>query len=72
MRFSLDSDMPLFASIFDLNGRLVAKILERPGKKGLNELLFSTEPLSDGIYTILIVSNNKVVRTENLVVCKQK
>jgi hypothetical protein len=72
MRFSLDSDMPIYASIFDLNGRLIAKILERPGKKGLNELLFSTEPLSDGIYTILIESSNKVVRTENLVVSKQK
>ena len=71
LRFELESDMPVSASIFDLSGRLVAELLERPGKKGLNELTFSTLPLSSGNYIVRLSSGDTMVITERFLVIKE-
>jgi len=71
LRFLLESDMPVSASIFDLSGRLVAEIFDRPGKKGLNELTFSTLPLSSGNYTLRVESSNAIIATERFMVIKE-
>jgi hypothetical protein len=71
LRFVLESDMPVSASIFDLSGRLVAEILNRPAKKGLNELTFSTLPLSSGNYTLRVESGNSIITTERFMVIRE-
>jgi hypothetical protein len=70
MRFSLEDNRRINASVYDLSGRLVARILERDAKKGLNELNFSTEPLADGMYNVLIESGNEILKSERLIVSK--
>jgi hypothetical protein len=70
-RFSLENDMSVSASIFDLSGRLVAELLERPGKKGLNELTFSTLPLSSGNYSLRLSSGNTILIAERFIVIKE-
>jgi hypothetical protein len=66
LRFELESDIKIKASVYDLGGRLVARIAERNAKKGLNELVFSTEPLADGIYSVRIETENSILVSERL------
>lgn len=70
-RFTLDKDMPVSASIFDLSGKHVVDLLERPGTKGVNELTFSTLPLSSGNYALRLSSGSTIIGTERFVVIKE-
>lgn len=61
VRFNLEDERNVAAELFDLSGRKVAQIIEKSGKKGLNELSFSLEPLADGIYVLRISSGGKLL-----------
>ena len=61
VRFNLKSESTVAAELFDLSGRKVAQIIEKSGKKGLNELSFSLEPLADGIYVLRISTGGKLL-----------
>ncbi|MFT7588411.1 MAG: hypothetical protein ACI959_000619 [Limisphaerales bacterium] len=53
--------------IFDNNGRLVRHLMDGKAKVGLNRLSFSLAPLSAGVYTLVIESNNKSLKTSQVV-----
>lgn len=57
-QFQLEKDQVISAYIFDSNGKLVAKILEKNGRKGLNKLFFELSPLKAGIYVLKVVGEN--------------
>lgn len=54
-QFNLQKDQLVSAYIFDSNGKLVAKILEKQGKMGINKLFFDLSPLRAGIYVLKVV-----------------
>lgn len=67
VRFNLDDDGKIEASLYDIGGRKVASLLQTQGKKGLNELNFSLAPLAQGIYLVKIIANDKELLKEKVV-----
>jgi hypothetical protein len=45
----------------------VKELKTLPAKKGLNEYVFSMSPLSRGVYSILLISNEQVLQQEKIV-----
>jgi hypothetical protein len=64
IEFSLEFTQDISAYIYDLNGRLVSKIVETKDCVGTNILTFSTAPLSSGTYVVKIVDKdeNEILR----------
>lgn len=61
VRFNLEKEGTVQAELFDMSGRKVAQIIEKAGKKGLNELSFSLDPMSDGVYVLRISSGGTLL-----------
>lgn len=60
-QFSLDSDGPIKAELYDEQGKLINLLLETTAKKGLNEFSFSVELLANGIYSVILISDTKII-----------
>ena len=60
-KFTLEQDAMVRAELYDESGRLVKILLEKQAKKGLNEFVFSMAPLAQGMYTVAIFADGKMV-----------
>ncbi|MFZ5553340.1 MAG: T9SS type A sorting domain-containing protein, partial [Bacteroidota bacterium] len=69
--FEIDQSEEIYIDITDLQGKLVKRLGNGTVKTGKNQLQFSTEPMSNGIYLLRIYSENKVFVNEKLVVFRQ-
>jgi hypothetical protein len=58
-KFTLEADAEIYASIYDAAGKLVAELIRKDAKKGLNELQFLTDPLAKGVYFLRIEVNGE-------------
>ena len=67
VQFTLPQDQTLKAAIFDMNGRLVANLVDRPAKTGLNELIFNLEPLAIGEYILELEGSAGFKMTEKVI-----
>lgn len=67
VQFKVSNDTQVTAKLFDDNGRLVKEIATLPAKKGLNEFSFSLQPLSSGIYTLILTEGDKLLETLKVV-----
>ena len=65
--FSLEETATTSIYIYDINGKIVKKLIEDEMKSGTNMLSFSSAPLSEGIYFVSIYSEGVLVQTEKLV-----
>jgi hypothetical protein len=63
VQFHLENDGVIRFDLYDNNGRLVHKITEQTAKSGFNELSFSLDPLSAGLYTLVLVESNQKTQT---------
>jgi hypothetical protein len=61
-QFTLEEEADVRAELFDESGRLVAVLLEKKGKKGLNEFVFYTTSLANAAYTVMITVNGRLVQ----------
>jgi hypothetical protein len=66
-QFELDDDYEIKADIIDLNGKLVAELLQRNAKKGLNELIFNIESLAEGVYFVRITESSRQLYLKKIV-----
>jgi hypothetical protein len=68
INFTLEADMVLRFSLYDMRGRRVTTLLEDRAKKGMNAFSFSTQPLSNGMYILLIeTEDGTVIRQEKII-----
>lgn len=66
--FTLEADMMLRISLYDMRGRRVASLLEDRAKKGANLFSFSTKPLSNGMYILIIeTEDGQMIRQEKII-----
>ncbi|MCT4624728.1 MAG: T9SS type A sorting domain-containing protein, partial [Schleiferiaceae bacterium] len=56
VQFSLDKQQNVSAYIYDMNGRIVEKIVEHKDCVGTNVLSFSTFPLESGTYVVKLLN----------------
>lgn len=66
-KFTLEEDAMVRAELYDESGRLVRVLLEKQAKKGLNEFVFSMAPLAQGMYTVAIFADSKMVHRFKIV-----
>lgn len=66
VQFELENDADVTASIYDEAGRLVATILSKKAKKGLNGLQFQLDPLAKGVYFLRVEVDGKAIFTQKL------
>ena len=66
VQFYLDGEYEVTARIYDLTGRMVADLLHRNAKTGLNEIVFSLLPLSAGEYILKIEADGNEIVTEKI------
>lgn len=67
IQFELEEDALIEAEIFDINGQLVVGLVSRDMASGLNELTFSTLPLSIGEYVLVLYQNHKKLITKKFI-----
>lgn len=67
VQFEVSEDSQVTARLYDDNGRLVKEISTLPAKEGLNEFSFSLQPLSSGIYTLILTDGDSVIQTLKVV-----
>lgn len=67
VQFNLDKDTQVSAYIYDLKGSMVAKIIDRQGKAGLNELIFQLAPLRIGEYVVRVYANDEILLVEKMI-----
>lgn len=67
VQFELENDALIKVELYDMNGKRVQVIKEQFTKKGLNELSFSTAPLSAGVYQILLFADDQYLEEHRFV-----
>lgn len=67
VQFELPSDQQVSAYIYDLKGNMVAKIIDRPGSAGLNELIFQLAPLRAGQYVVRVYADDDILMVEKMI-----
>ncbi len=66
-QFEIQSDEYLVFELFDIQGKLIDKLLEEQLKKGAHEFLFMLDQLSQGAYTLQVSNSNKeLIFTEKI------
>ena len=66
-QFTIKEVSKIEVKITDSKGSFVKQLLYQDVKKGLNELYFSTEPLSKGVYFVEILNGKKILSKEKFV-----
>src|SRR5690606_38867374 len=56
-QFRLPAQQRVAAYIYDMEGKMVAKLIDEDAKAGLNELIFHLSPLKAGQYVLRIYAN---------------
>lgn len=67
IQFDLEEESELKAVLYDDKGALIKTLLERPGKKGTNELIFSTESMSAGNYIFTLLVNGEIFKSSSII-----
>lgn len=67
VRFSIDQGDVLSFSIYNLEGKLVKRLMREFAKKGENQFSFSTQPLTNGVYILKIESKEKLIYSEKII-----
>ena len=67
VQFTLAAESEIVARIYDMTGKMVADLMQRTAKKGLNELSFSLSPLTVGNYVLKIEADGKEIVSEKIV-----
>lgn len=67
VQFKLNTKSKIEASIFDVKGNLIDHVLQQDAKVGLNELIFSLDPLQSGVYVVKVKANGKQLIEEKVV-----
>tara|TARA_B100000508_G_scaffold138385_1_gene134341 strand:- start:21750 stop:23825 length:2076 start_codon:yes stop_codon:yes gene_type:complete len=67
IQFELDNETTVYIEIYDDNGRLVKRLQTLAAKKGLNEYVFSMSPLAQGVYSVLLLSDEQVIQQEKII-----
>ena len=68
LEFSLSEAAPLEINIMDINGKLVKKLYEGKGYSGKNVLSFNKASLKPGIYFIILMSNETILKNEKIII----
>lgn len=61
-KFTLEEDAQVRAELFDEAGKLVSILIDRQAKKGLNEFVFNTSSLAQGMYAVAIFADGKMIQ----------
>lgn len=67
VNFILDTGNVLKFSVYDLHGRLVKTLIEDFTTSGQNVFSFSIQPLSSGIYFLLIESSDQIILNQKII-----
>ena len=67
IQFDLEEESDLKALLYNEKGALIKVLLERKGKVGTNELVFSTENLASGNYVFSLLVNGELYKTSNVI-----
>lgn len=67
IQFDLEKVSLLKAVVYDEKGALIKVLIDRDGKEGTNELLFSTESLSSGNYVFSLFVNDELYKSSKIV-----
>ncbi len=67
LQFDLEQESYLEALLYDDKGALIAVLIERTGKAGTNELVFSIESLAIGNYVLTLLVNGEVFKYSNII-----
>lgn len=67
VNFNLDSEKMLTFSVYDLQGRLIKRLMEDFTKPGQNLFSFSIQPLSSGLYFLRIESEDQVILNQKII-----
>lgn len=67
LQFDLEKESHLKAFLYDDKGALITILLERTGKIGTNEMVFSTESLAAGNYLISLVVDGEIYKSSNFI-----
>lgn len=67
VQFKVEKQSKIEASVFDLKGNLIDNVLELNAKEGVNELMFSLEPLEAGVYIVKVKANGKEIIKEKVI-----
>ncbi|MBL6875781.1 MAG: T9SS type A sorting domain-containing protein [Chitinophagales bacterium] len=66
-QFEIQSDEYLVFKLFDIQGKLIDKLLEEQLKKGAHEFLFMLDQLNQGVYTLQVSNlNQDLIFTEKI------
>ena len=68
LEFSLTEAAPLKVRIMDAGGKLVKELYEGRGYQGKNVLSFNKASLKPGMYFIIVLSHNTVLKNEKIVI----
>jgi len=68
LEFSLTEASPLTIKIIDASGKLVKNLFEGKGYSGKNILTFNKANLKPGIYFIILMSDETVLKNEKLII----
>ncbi|MFN3917716.1 MAG: T9SS type A sorting domain-containing protein [Flavobacteriales bacterium] len=69
--FSLEEETYINVSVYDMNGKLVSELWEDSARQGDNRISFSTIPLAQGNYILIIRSREgKKILTQKFIVVK--
>jgi len=71
MEFTSSKTQMVKIRIFDMKGSLVKKLLNTKVKEGGNHLSFSTEPLSDGTYFLVVKGKKGRIQTKKFTVVRE-
>lgn len=66
--FELEQSEYLFFELYDMQGKLVDKLLEEQVKAGKNQFLFNMDPLVPGVYTLRVTNKDaQLICTDKIV-----
>lgn len=67
LQFELESESHIEAFLYDDKGALVTVLMERNGKSGTSELVFSIESLSVGNYVLVLNVDGELYKSSNII-----
>lgn len=72
--FNVEFDLPqsaqLVFNLYDVNGKLVSKLVEVKVKAGTNKFTFNTLPLTNGVYYLNIENGAAIIKNEKVIISR--